>query len=64
MIDHAVLHRERAHARAIAREGGPVGSAAGRELDEEVGNLRGRVHRMAIALVVVFDGCRRAAALQ
>src|SRR5258707_2200402 len=53
VVDNAVLEQERAHARPIARVGGRVGPACGRELSDRLRH-RGRVHRVAAALVVVF----------
>src|SRR5882672_7444497 len=57
VVDHAVLARERAQARPLARVGGHVGSGHGREGDGALGGgFRFRVQRVAAALVVVFDG--------
>src|SRR5207249_7862475 len=56
VVDHAVLERERAHARPLARVRGHVGSGHGREGDRPLGGgFRPRVQRVAAALVVVFD---------
>jgi hypothetical protein len=54
VVDDPVLEHERAHARPIARVRGHVGSAEGRELGDGLRD-RCRVHRVAAALVVVFD---------
>src|SRR5712692_8251986 len=57
VVDDAVLERERAHARPLARVRGHVGSGHGREGDRPLGGgFRLRVQRVAAALVVVFDG--------
>src|SRR6058998_264946 len=54
VVDDAVLERERAHARPLARVRGRVGSDSGRELGDRLRDRR-RVHRVAAAPVVVFD---------
>src|SRR6058998_2519110 len=54
VVDDAVLEHERAHARPLARVRGRVGSGHGRELGDRLRNRR-HVHRVAAALVVVFD---------
>src|SRR6266704_4814280 len=57
VVDDAVLERERAHARPLARVRGHVGSGHGREGDRPLGGgFRPRVQRVAAALVVVFYG--------
>ena len=61
VVDDAVLERERAHARPLARVRGHVGSGHGRQLASLDGLLRTRdVPR--IAPVVVFDDPARAVA--
>src|SRR4051812_21752427 len=56
VVDHAVLERERAHARPLTRIRGHVGSGHGRADDRALGGgFRLRVQRVAAALVVVFD---------
>ena len=54
VVDNAVLERERAHARPLARVGGGVGSSHGRVLRVGQRDLC-RVQRGTAALVVVFD---------
>src|SRR2546421_7467057 len=54
VVDDAVLERERAHARPLARVRGRVGSDSGRQLGDRLRDRR-RVHRVAAAPVVVFD---------
>ncbi len=54
VVDDVVLEHERAHARSIARVRGRVGSGHSRVLGDGLRDLR-RIHRVAAALVVVFD---------
>jgi hypothetical protein len=54
VVDDVVLEDERAHARPIARVRGRVGSGHSRVLGDGFRDLR-RIHRVAAALVVVFD---------
>src|SRR5215208_6653615 len=54
VVDDAVLERERAQARPVARVGSRVGSSRGREVCDRPRDRR-CVHRVAAALVVVFD---------
>jgi hypothetical protein len=55
VVDDAVLEYERAHARSVARVRSCVGSGHSRVLSDGLRDLR-RIHRVAAALVVVFDG--------
>src|SRR5258708_6058642 len=54
-VDDVVLEHERAHARPLARVCGRVGSGHGRVHGDGLWDLCRRVHRVAAALVVVFD---------
>src|SRR5712691_4432218 len=54
VVDDAILEYERAQARPVARVRGRVGSGHGRELSDRLRDGR-HVHRVAPALVVVFD---------
>ena len=58
VINDAVLERERAHARPLARVCERVGSACGCELDDDWRWSCCLIHCVAAALVVVFDGSR------
>src|SRR6267378_6660351 len=55
VIDDAVLEHKRAHARPLARVRGRVSSGHGRVRGDGLRDLCRRVHRVAAALVVVFD---------
>src|SRR2546428_10939540 len=55
VVDDAVLERERAHARPLARVRGRAGSGHGRVRGDGLRDLCRRVHRVAAALVVVLD---------
>src|ERR1700733_6000405 len=57
VVDDAVLDRESAHARPIARKGSPIGSARRREPGDSIGNLR-RGERMVAAPIIVFNPSR------
>src|SRR6185437_6936011 len=54
VVDGAAFKHERTHAGPVARVRGGVGSAGGRKLSDGLRDRR-RVHRVAAALVVVFD---------
>ena len=54
VVDDAVLERERAHARPLARVRGRVGSGHGRELGDRFHDRR-HVHRVPAAPVVIFN---------
>src|SRR5258708_3408880 len=54
-VDAAVLEHECAHARPLARVCGRVGSGHGRVRGDGLWDLCRRVHRVAAALIVVFD---------
>src|SRR6266404_3783934 len=54
VVDDAVLEHECTHARSLARVRGHVGSGHGRVIGDGLRD-RCRVHRVATALVVVFD---------
>src|SRR5882757_3172257 len=56
VVDDAVLERERAHARPLARVGGHVGSGHSRKRSGPVGcRARGYFGEGLLVLVVVFD---------
>ena len=56
VVDDAVLERERAHARPLARVRGRVGSGHGGEIGDRLHDRR-HVHCVPAAPVVVFDDC-------